>query len=76
MQISKKEIATTPQEQRRQVYEAESVVTWNGSVITVDEANKVYLQHSAEGNQKAQEIQTLIVAAKELIRQMYPDEDA
>lgn len=65
----------TPAEQREREYQSNPIIVWQGQNITVDQANLVYLQYSAEGSQKAAEIQTLIIAAKESIRQLYPDEE-
>ncbi len=63
----------TPQEKRELAYETDPIIEWEGSMITVDQANKVYLEYSAEGSDKAAEIQTLIVVAKTYIRELYPD---
>jgi hypothetical protein len=52
------------------------LIPWEGKEITVDQANKVYLEYSAEGSTKAVEIQALIVAAKTYIRELYPDNNA
>lgn len=64
----------TPKEQRENEYETNPLIEWEGEAITVDQANTVYLQCSAEGSPEATEIQALIIVAKESIRQMYPDE--
>lgn len=61
-------------QQREQEYRSNPLIEWQGENITVDQANTVYLQYSAEGSPKAIEIQGLIVDAKESIRQMYPEE--
>jgi hypothetical protein len=50
------------------------LIAWEGKAISVDQANKIYLEYSAEGSSKATEIQALIVAAKTYIRELYPDE--
>lgn len=70
----------SPTELREQAYESMTIKTdgtdlipWEGKSITVDQANKVYLEYSAEGSPKAIEIQALIVAAKTYIRELYPD---
>lgn len=75
MQISKKTIKTinTPEGIRQNEYKTNPLIEWRGESITVDQANLVYLQYSAEGSEKANEVQALIVTAKESIRQMYPD---
>jgi hypothetical protein len=70
----------TPIELREQAYETMTtksdgtgLIPWEDSAITVDQANKVYLEYSAEGSGKAAAIQVLIVAAKTYIRELYPD---
>jgi len=68
-------LTPTPAQQREQEYETNPLIEWEGESITVDQANFVYLQYSAEGSPKATEIKTLIIAAKESIRQMCPDEE-
>ena len=50
-----------------------NLIPWEGKLITVDQANKVYLEYSAKGSTKATEIQVLIIAAKTYIRELYPD---
>ena len=50
-----------------------ALIPWEGSAITVDQANKVYLEYSAENSIKAAEIQALIVPAKAYIRNLFPD---
>lgn len=51
-----------------------ALITWEGSAITMDRANKVYLEYSAENSPRAAEIQALIIPAKVYIRELYPDE--
>lgn len=76
MQISKKRKKEnpTPQEQREQAYELTPLIEWEDKVITVDQANVIFLRYFAESNPKAEAIRPLIIAAKQSIRQMYPDE--
>jgi len=62
-----------PAQQRENEYETNSLIEWEGENITVDQANIIFLRYFAESNPKAGEIQALITAAKESIRQMYPD---
>jgi len=64
----------TSVQQREREYETNPLIEWEGENITVDQANIIFLRYFAEDNPKAGEIQTLIIAAKESIRQMYPDE--
>ncbi len=67
-------IMLTPKECRQQEYETNPLIEWEGESITVDQANIIFIRYFAEGNQKAEEIQSLIIVAKESIRQMYADE--
>lgn len=65
----------TPQEKRKWAYENELAVVYRGEAITVDAANKQFMEYTAEGNsEKSLELQALIAAAKESIRSIYPDE--
>ena len=65
----------TPRERREQSYETEPLIEYEGEQITVDEANKLFLQYSAEGNNsKYSQLQQLICAAKTTIRNTYPDD--
>lgn len=63
----------SPKERREREYESNPLIGWEGRVITVDQANIIYLRYLAEGSENTHDIQALIVAAKESIRQMYPD---
>lgn len=65
--------AETQAEKREIAYNIEKIIDWNG-LITVDEANSIFLKYFAEGNAKSNEIQSLIITAKETIRNKYPDE--
>lgn len=62
-------------ELREQSYETLKCITWESTEITVDEANKLFLNYFAENNPKANEIQPLIIEAKEYIRTLYPDSE-
>lgn len=80
IQIDSPTAELTPAEKRELEYqirrykEDESeLLPWGGKALTVDEANKAYLEYLAEGSSKATEIQTLIIAAKSYIRELYPD---
>ena len=73
-------IVYTQEELRKQAYltltEKENkspLILWHGENITVDNANKIYLEYFAENNDKAIEIQKLIISAKLYIRELYPD---
>ena len=64
----------TPRERREQAYETEPLIEYDGDMITVDEANKLFLQYSAEGNtQKYMDLQILIGRAKADVRARFPD---
>ena len=65
----------TPQEKRKWAYENELSIIYRGEAITVDAANKQFMEYTAEGaTEKCQELQQLIAAAKDVIRNTYPDE--
>ena len=73
-------IVYTQEELRKQAYltltekeDKSPLILWNGENITVDNANKIYLEYFAENNDKAIEIQKLIISAKLYIRELYPD---
>lgn len=70
----------TPQQKREEAYETllykedgATLILWEGEAITVDIANKKWLDYSAEGSTIAKDLSTLIVRAKEYIRELYPD---
>ncbi|WP_206459473.1 hypothetical protein [Anaerovorax sp. IOR16] len=71
----------TSQEQREQAYETmiskednTPLILWENENLTVDQANKKWLDYSAEGNTEiANKLQGLIQIAKEYIRELYPD---
>ena len=65
----------SPKEQRERTYETEPLIEYEGDMITVDEANKMFLQYAAEGNNsKCSQLQQLIREAKTTIRNTYPDD--
>ena len=67
-------IPFTPAELREQAYETEKCIEWDGDMLTVDEANQMYLRYDAEGyTTKANELTTLISQAKAEIRARYAD---
>ena len=68
-----KYIPFTPEELREQAYETEKLIEWDGVMLTVDEANDMFLKYTAEGNTKADELTALIAAAKAGIRERFPD---
>lgn len=67
-------IPYTPKELRERVYETEKIISYEGDMLTVDEANRKWQEYQAEGNSKANELTTLIANAKAMIREQYPDE--
>lgn len=68
-----KYIPFTPEELREQAYETEKLIEWDGTMLTVDEANDMFLKYDAEGNSKADELTALISAEKAKIRKRFPD---
>lgn len=66
-------IPYTPKELRERVYETEKIISYEGDMLTVDEANRKWQEYQAEGNSKANELTTLIANAKATIREQYPD---
>ncbi len=65
----------SPSELREKAYETRKCITYGASTLTVDEANKLWLQYIAEGNsEKAETLTSLINEAKAAIREEYPDE--
>lgn len=65
----------TPQEKRKWAYENELSIIYRDEAITVDAANKQFMEYTAEGaTEKCQELQRLIATAKDMIRNTYPDE--
>lgn len=67
----------TAEELRKNAYETEEIINWpegTDTMITVDQANLLYLDYFAEGNQDVcTKLQTLIATAKNDIRNRYPD---
>ena len=61
-------------ELREKAYEKEKIITYENSLITVDEANKLWLEYQAEGSEKASAISALIAQAKATIRARYSDD--
>lgn len=63
----------TPKEIRERLYETEKIISYEGDMLTVDEANRKWQEYQAEGNTKANELTVLIANAKTTIREQYPD---
>ena len=66
-------IPFTPMELREKAYETEKCIEWEGTMMTVDGANDMFLKYYAEGNAKSDELTALIAAAKAGIRERFPD---
>ena len=65
----------SPRERRELTYETEPLIAYESEQITVDEANKLFLQYAAEGNNsKCSQLQQLIHEAKTTIRNTDPDD--
>lgn len=60
-------------ELREQAYRTQKIITYSNEILTVDEANKLWLEYQAEGSSKSFEISILIANAKSSIRARYPD---
>lgn len=67
-------ISSTPEELRERAYETDKVISYEGKMLTVDEANRKWQEYQAEGNNKANELTTMIANAEVAIREKYPDE--
>ncbi len=66
---------TAPAEQRESAYNTQPCVEWDGGLLTVTEAAQKWAYYAAEGSVKADELRTLIAAAKQSIREQYPDSE-
>lgn len=65
---------STSAEKRENAYETEAIIEWQEDNITVDDANRLWSAYTAEGKVAiAQELTALIAAAKQEIREKYPD---
>ena len=65
----------TSTQQREQAYNTQPVIEWEGEMLTVTQAATKWQYYAAEGSAKADELQALIAAAKQRIREQYPDEE-
>ena len=60
---------------REHEYETRKCIEWNGEMLTIDEANKMYWEYMIENRTDiTDELQAKIIAAKQAIREEYPDE--
>lgn len=66
-------IQVTSEELREHAYETERLIKWGRVMLTVDEANDMFLKYSAERSPKADELTALIAATKAEIRERFPD---
>jgi hypothetical protein len=82
VRISPRPIIDTPTQKqlREQSYgtmrykqDGEALIRWDSNDMTVDEANKLWMDYSAEGSTKATELSILISTSKTYIRELYPD---
>lgn len=65
-----------PAKLREAAYNTQAVVEYDSQVLTVTQAATLWQYYAAEGSAKADELQVLIAAAKQTIRDQYPDEEA
>ena len=71
------ESALTPAQQREEAYNTQPIIEWDGELLTVTQAAQKWQYYAAEGDTaKAEELTALIAAAKQTIREQYPDEVA
>ena len=72
---TKPEVVLTPAQQREKAYNTQAIIEWEGQMLTVTRAAQKWQYYAAEGNEKADELTSLIAAAKQTIREQYPDEE-
>ena len=64
----------TPAQQREEDYNTQAIIAWDGEMLTVTQAAQLWQYYAAEGNTaKTDELMALIAAAKQTIREQYPD---
>ena len=64
----------TPSEHREQAYNTVASVEWDGDMLTVTQAAQQWAYYAAEGRtDKTDALTVLIAAAKQAIREQYPD---
>jgi hypothetical protein len=63
----------SPIELREKAYSTDHIISWNETLITVDQANDLFAKYFAEGSTKADELRMLIASAKTEIRERYHD---
>ena len=68
--------APTPAQQREYAYNTQPIVEWEGAMLTVTQAATKWQYYAAEGDMvMADALTVLIAAAKQTIRDRYPDEE-
>ena len=64
----------TPAQQREEAYNTQAVIEWGGDMLTVTQAAQLWQYYAAEGDfEKTDELTGQIAAAKQMIREQYPD---
>lgn len=67
-------LSNEPSDKRNIAYTNAPLIVWENSKLTVDQANEKYVQYFIEEDEKSNQIKTLIIDAKNTIRNLYPDE--
>ena len=77
----KSEISKSPSLLRKEAYQkltkkedGTSLIIWENTEITINQANKLFLSYFIEDNSKSNDLKSLIKQAKTYIRNLYPDE--
>ena len=66
----------TPSQLRENAYNTQAIISFGGEMLTVTQASQKWQYYAAEGNAaKTDELTALIAAAKQTIREQYPDEE-
>lgn len=61
---------------REEAYNTQVIIKWHGEMLTVTQAAQQWQYYAAEGDTaKTDELTALIAAAKETIREQWPDEE-
>ena len=69
-------VEPSPAEQREAAYNTQPIVEWEGNLLTVTQAATKWQYYAAEGDMvMADSLTVLIAAAKQTIRDQYPDEE-
>lgn len=67
----------SPAKQREEAYNTQTVISFEGEMLTVTQASQKWQYYAAEGNTtKTDELTALISEAKTSIREQYKDEEA